>query len=160
MGHRSTAEAPSGTLSESDDDLEPYALEEGTNDEGDHCVLVGGRCAAPCMTSATERAVKKRVSSGLAQAVCCAKGSIVLRAVCEAAAGAEEDEQGSPLQLRDVMALLRKADDPASIMRGLSALPPLLQAEPDELRTRAGARPLQQCRWPSSAWHPPDCRIF
>ena len=56
-----------------------------------------------------------------------------------ACAGLVEDEQGNPLQVRDVVALLRKADDPDALERGLSALGPLLHAQPDELHLRAGA---------------------
>jgi hypothetical protein len=50
-------------------------------------------------------------------------------------------EGGNPLQLRDVAALLRKGDDPNSILKGLAAIGPLLEAAPDELDQHAGAWP-------------------
>ena len=49
-----------------------------------------------------------------------------------------EDEQGNPLKLRDVIAQLRKADDPSAMLHGLAALPQLLQAAPHELASNAG----------------------
>lgn len=47
-------------------------------------------------------------------------------------------EGGNPLQLRDVAALLRKGDDPNSVLKGLNAIEPLLDAAPDELGHYAG----------------------
>ena len=51
---------------------------------------------------------------------------------------ADFDQEGRPLQLRDVAALLRKGDDPHSVLRGLRVIGPLIDAAPEELSHTAG----------------------
>lgn len=51
---------------------------------------------------------------------------------------AELSKDGKPLQLRDVAAALRKADDPQGIPPALRAAEALVAAHPDELSHYAG----------------------
>ena len=51
---------------------------------------------------------------------------------------ADFDQEGRPLQLRDVAALLRKGDDPHAVLRGLRVIGPLIEAAPEELSHSAG----------------------
>ncbi len=51
------------------------------------------------------------------------------------------DAGGKPLQLRDVAAMLRKTDDPKSVMRALKVLPGLISQAPDELTAYGGETP-------------------
>ena len=51
---------------------------------------------------------------------------------------ADFDQEGRPLQLRDVAALLRKGDDPHAVLRGLRVIGPLIEAAPEELSHTAG----------------------
>ena len=51
---------------------------------------------------------------------------------------ADFDQEGRPLQLRDVAALLRKGDDPHAVLRGLRVIGPLIKAAPEELSHTAG----------------------
>ena len=51
---------------------------------------------------------------------------------------AEFEQEGRPLQLRDVAALLRKSDDPQGVLRGLRVIGPLIEAAPEELSNTAG----------------------
>ena len=50
-------------------------------------------------------------------------------------------EGANPLQLRDVVALLRKSDDHSALLKGLAALGPLVEAAPHELDSYAGSLP-------------------
>lgn len=63
--------------------------------------------------------------------------------MCKVVADLSKD--GKPLQLRDVAAALRKADDPQGIPPALRAADALVAAHPDELRHYAGEHALLHC---------------
>lgn len=47
-------------------------------------------------------------------------------------------EGDRPLQLKDVAEMLRKSDEPKSVLRGLQLAPLLIEAAPDELPNYSG----------------------
>ena len=47
-----------------------------------------------------------------------------------------------PLQLREVAEMLSKSEEPQTVLQGLAAIGPLVEAAPDELASYAGASSL------------------
>ena len=65
---------------------------------------------------------------------------------------AELSKDGKPLQLRDVAAALRKADDPQGIPPALRAAEALVAAQPDELSHYAGEHGVLQLKNWRGCW--------